>query len=193
MNHYIFKTISPPYGGEMEAFSWWTSANYPGLIFLSSDEIDGASSLCYNLRRGLHCEVYEWSFSNGTDSPMSRMQYTDKNGEVRVVMAYMDDPRWVFYQSGKLLPFEDESNYSRRFIKKRFNFDIQKQYLSRMGISLSNIDENVTFCKTLKRVAWGKDEDEWENKMSKYAWGTNSYLLIEKDRKELEDSGIDLF
>lgn len=27
-----------------------------------------------------------------------------------------------------------------------------------MGISLSNIAENVTFCKTLKRVAWGKDD-----------------------------------
>lgn len=73
-------------------------------------------------------------------------------------MAYRDDPRWVFYQSGKLLPFEDETNYSRRFIKKRLNFDIQKQCLRRMGISLSNTDENVTFCKTLKHVAWGKDD-----------------------------------
>ncbi len=27
-----------------------------------------------------------------------------------------------------------------------------------MGISLSNTDENVTFCKTLKHVAWGKDD-----------------------------------
>lgn len=61
--------FNPPYGGEMEVISWWTSANYPDLIFLSSDEIDGASSLCYNLRRGLHCEVYEWSFSNGTSIP----------------------------------------------------------------------------------------------------------------------------
>ncbi len=154
---HLDRYFDPPYNNDFGEFSWWVSSNYPDLIFFSSNLIDGYYTLCNLLQSKLGCERFQWAFSNGTDYTMSQMLYTDKNGEERIVMAYRDDPRWVFYQSGKLLPFEDESNYSRRFIKKRLNFDIQKQYLSRMGISLSNIDENVTFCMTLKRFDWPKN------------------------------------
>ena len=83
-------------------------------------------------------------------------QYIYPDGKERIIYALKED-RWVFYEEGELLPFENPDYYKRRKIKDRINNDIIIEYLSKCGIDLFDIDSNVDQCMTLERTAWNSE------------------------------------
>ena len=150
--------IDPPHGAHYQKFSWWTTSDYKNKIFFASNCRDGMSSLCQNLSRELGCKLYEFGISKGEEAYYGCIFfYCNKGERERAILAYMED-RWVFWQRGELLPFENPAYYSNRFIKKRLNYDILVEYLGKMGINLFDIDSNVENCMTFERIKWDREE-----------------------------------
>jgi len=71
-----------------------------------------------------------------SDQPMNEFKYV-KNGKERLVHAYWDSTRWIFYEKGQLLPFENPDYYKRRKIRDRVNFAIVNEYLEANGWDLN--------------------------------------------------------
>ena len=155
----VTKYTDVPHGGShYPKMSWWTNALYKNLIFFISNRRDGMSSLCHNISRDLECKHYGFRISKDEEAYYGcTFSYCNKGKDERSVLAYMED-RWVFWQEGELLPFENPAYYSNRFIKKRLNYDILVEYLGKMGINLFDIDSNVTNCMTFERIKWDREE-----------------------------------
>lgn len=148
-----------PHGGlHYQKFLWWSNPLYQRKVFFVSNRRDGMSSLCQNLSQDLKCKLYKFGISKDGEAYYGcKFIYCDKGKIERTILAYMED-RWVFWQEGKLLPFENPEYYSNRFIKKRLNYDILVEYLEKMGINLFNIDSNVTNSITFERIKWDNEE-----------------------------------
>lgn len=155
----VTEYIDVPYGGShYPQMSWWANRLYKNLIFFMSNRRDGMSSLCQNLSRELGCKLYKFGISKGEEAYYGcTFFYCSKGERERAILAYMED-RWVFWQRGELLPFENPAYYSNRFIKKRLNYDILVEYLGKMGINLFDIDSNVENCMTFERIKWDSEE-----------------------------------
>ncbi|MBQ8360966.1 MAG: hypothetical protein IJX44_03355 [Bacteroidaceae bacterium] len=155
----VTKYIDVPHGGShYPKMSWWANKLYRNLIFFISNRRDGMSSLCHNISRELGCKLYKFGISKGEEAYYGcTFFYCNKGIDERSILAYMED-RWVFWQEGELLPFENPEYYSNRFIKKRLNYDILVEYLGKMGINLFDIDSNVTNCMTFERLKWDSEE-----------------------------------
>lgn len=155
----VTEYIDVPHGGShYHKMSWWANRLYKNLIFFISNRRDGMSSLCQNLSRELGCKLYKFGISKGEETYYGcKLFYYNKGKDERVILAYMED-RWVFWQEGELLPFENPAYYSNRFIKKRLNYDILVEYLGKMGINLFDIDSNVENCMTFERIKWDSEE-----------------------------------
>lgn len=144
-----------PNGGNMENCVWWESKLYPNMTFFTSKQEDGLLSLCYMLRKYLQCPMLQCAVTTNSNAPvpMSKFYYFT-NVQERIIMAYKED-RWVFFQSGTPLSIEDIELYKNRFVKKRINYSIIKEYLKRLNINLLDIDKDVINCMQLKRTEWG--------------------------------------
>lgn len=70
---------------------------------------------------------------------MSRFWLMEKGEDKRVVYA-MKDPRWIFYQEGNPLPFENLDYYQNRYIKNRLNQAILLEYLEKLGFCILEND-----------------------------------------------------
>jgi hypothetical protein len=74
-----------------------------------------------------------------TNFPFYNFEYRN-NYNNRIVQAMKDDSKWEFFESGSLLPFEDEINYKKRKIFDRLNNDIINDYLLKNGIDICEDD-----------------------------------------------------
>jgi hypothetical protein len=50
----------------------------------------------------------------------------------------VDAGKWVFYEAGSPLWFENPEYYKRRMIKKRLNYGILKEYCQKLGIDFDD-------------------------------------------------------
>lgn len=147
--------INPEVGSVLERFSWWSSELYPNLVFLSSNRADGLQTGCYSFQKELKCPCINFSVS--TDDclyPKNHFEYISSDGKERVVIALKEN-QWTFYQDGEPLPFENLELYNNKRIKDRINFDIIKEYLSKIGIDFYKMDSTITDCTTYIRTEWG--------------------------------------
>lgn len=64
-----------------------------------------------------------------------------KNNCERVIQVYYDFDRWVFFERGDVLSYENENYYLKRNIKDRLTNGIILEYLMRSGIDL--FDKNI--------------------------------------------------
>jgi len=144
---------NPEVGAHKEHFSWWKSDLYNNIVFLSSNQDDGLFCPCLAFRKALKCVMINCRISTGNNSDINSFSYSDDLGNERVIMALKED-RWIFYQKGKPLPFEDLSLYDKRKIKDRINLDVIINYLQEIGINYHKIDTSVSKCCSLERLAW---------------------------------------
>lgn len=152
----VEKYYSPEVGGNHDdCFSFWKTLKYPNKIFLSSNSADGRFTLCNVLHLKLNCDFVLCRMSGNIEYPLYDFEYTSASNERRSILAYKD-PKWVFYESGKPLSFEDLNLYKNRLIKKRLNNDIIKQYLLQMGVIFEEIGVNVSESYTCIRKIQGK-------------------------------------
>ena len=126
-------------------FSFWKSSKYPFLIFFSSNYSDGRFTLCNVIHNKTGCAYVLCRMHNGKGDymPGCMFHYVDENTQERHILAYKA-PKWVFYQQGTPLPFEDTSLYNSRFIKKRLNTKIIITYLYKLGIDFKEIDTDIS-------------------------------------------------
>ncbi|WP_333616828.1 hypothetical protein [Bacteroides pyogenes] len=83
------------------------------------------------------------SLSDETVEPLYLFKYATASLEDRVVIAYKED-KWVFYEVGERLPIENPDFYKQRRANQRLNNAIVLSYLEKMGITLDDIDKDVT-------------------------------------------------
>lgn len=98
---------------------------------------DGCTSMLANLNRLYEIEGLKVAFNEGPASFYSEgthfTYYTHQTK--RVVQASWDDNKWVFFQSGPILPFEKPEYYKKRKIADRLNKKILEDYLQAMKLS----------------------------------------------------------
>lgn len=146
-------------GTKFEKFSWWSNPKYTNVVFLASNERDGLYLRCTREAVEMKCALIKVSMSTKTkDEPegLFWFQYISPEGKERLVYALRED-RWIFYEEGEPLPFENLDYYKRRMIKERIGNDVIIEYLSKLGVNFFDIDENVSQCMTLERTAWDPD------------------------------------
>ena len=51
--------------------------------------------------------------------------------------------KWIFYEKGYALPFENVNFYKKRQIRERLNNEIIYYYLNKNGIDFESIDKKV--------------------------------------------------
>jgi len=78
---------------------------------------------------------------------MFSFSYYQGNKE-RIILSYKDFNKWVFYQNGEILPFEEENFYRKRRIKDRLPNELIIKYLQRCGWDINDTD----FWQTKKQV-----------------------------------------
>ncbi|MBO6252908.1 MAG: hypothetical protein ILA39_04400 [Bacteroidaceae bacterium] len=134
----------PAIGGSIvKQCTFWKTALYPTKIFFTSLVGDGWFTLCNVLHLHLHCDYIQCIFSKEKDSPEFLFHYGGTDGRERDILTYKD-PRWVFYEEGEPLDFEDLDLYKNRLIRDRLNDKILIKYIERMGVDFEKIDEEVT-------------------------------------------------
>lgn len=102
---------------------------------------DGGASNLYNFNRLFGYEGFNVHYSeSGTV-----FNYYKENKK-RVIYSIFDG-KWVFYQKGEAMDFEDVSYYSKRKIADRFNSSIFIEYLKRLG--LCNIEDLLVQSKEI--------------------------------------------
>ena len=149
----IEKYFNPSIGGEMdEECGFWKTRLYPNKIFFTASIIDGWYTLCNVLHRRLHCNFVQYKFSNVKDYPAYHLHYVGADGGERHILAYKD-PRWVFYDVGNPLDYEDLNQYKNRLVRDRLNNKILIEYMKRVGVDFEKIDaeiiESYTFIRKI--------------------------------------------
>jgi hypothetical protein len=103
------------------------------LLFDDKKNSDGCASILYNLNRIFKYEGFK---VNHNEMGITFTYYRLLNK--RVINVYFDKNKWIFYQLGEPLEFEDIENYKKKKISDRFNFRILLEYLKKMGINNIN-------------------------------------------------------
>lgn len=146
--------INPISGGRhLPRFFCWQSEFYPEQVFFISNYEDGLSNVCRAIHRELKCCYLMCALSHESDSPMYKFYLSDASAKERIILAYKED-KWVFYEKGVPLDVENIDYYNNRSIRKRLNNEIIKEYLLKLGIDLSSIDDKISNGFVLQRKEW---------------------------------------
>jgi len=134
----IEKDIIPKQGG----------AHFPKVVFFNpkqtdivvqySNYYDGLVTLSNYLSDNLKMPFYRFELSNPEELD-KKFSFAKYDGyEILRVMYAMQDPKWVFFEQGEVLPFENTANYEEKWIKDRLNKEIIIEYCSRLGFDITN-------------------------------------------------------
>ena len=72
--------------------------------------------------------------------PIYKFDVRQGKSDSRIVQAMKDSDKWVFYEKGNTLPFEQRTNYTKRKISDRLNNLIIEDYLKKNGIDINKED-----------------------------------------------------
>ncbi|NUF50244.1 hypothetical protein [Gilliamella sp. ESL0250] len=132
----------PPVG----AF-YYSCVNDNKLIFVSNSS-DGWDSLLYCITEANHSSYLSFRILSGA-YPLIEMSFTDSGETVRLVRAMKED-KWLFYEKGDLLWFEDKEQYNKKRIRDRVTYDLLLSYSKKNDIDFSSSN----FFKTKKESLW---------------------------------------
>jgi hypothetical protein len=116
----------------------WSIANNSNQSVFLCNYSDGCSTIINAL--DLRENVIRIRVSaDGIKNSMNEFEYIESN-HVRLIHSYWDSDKWIFYELGALLPFENKEYYKRRIKRKRIDYEIINEYLQANGWFLN--DEN---------------------------------------------------
>ena len=149
----------PPDGGShFMNFIIWEPLNKQGTTVFYINYQDGWNSLIENYAKKFNKTCVQVGMSDeNTNFPMFKFKYYEGTKQ-RVILSYEDYKKWVFFQKGEKLPFEEDVFYNKRRIKDRLPNSLITEYLKKMGWDI--VDPN--FWKTdkpvynFKRTQWDK-------------------------------------
>lgn len=139
----LFYTQQPAKGGK----HLWKSAFYlpknttdEQKIIMFSNAHDGGITLVNRIAIEARTSHITFSLSE-TDEGKNSMIYRDYERRERVVMTLREDQgKWVFFEKGNKLWFENESYYKRKKINQRLNMKILLEYCESLGLDLAHED-----------------------------------------------------
>ena len=133
----IEKDIIPKQGGAHFPKAVFFKPKQTDLIVQYSNYYDGWITLSNYLSNNLKEPFYQFEFSNPeTLDKKNSFQKCIEYEALRIVYA-MQDPKWIFYEQGEVLPFENTANYEKKRIKDRLNKEIIIEYCSRLGFDIT--------------------------------------------------------
>lgn len=147
----------PPLGGaHFQNFIIWEPLNKPNTTVFYVNLSDGWNSLMEVYADKWKKECIHISMSDKSlNDPMCHFYYYCGKNK-RIIQSYKDDDKWVFYETGNLLPFEETQYYKKRYIKDRLPNELIMQYLSSMGWDIAHRDfwntKQLVF--NFKRIQW---------------------------------------
>lgn len=121
-------------------------SNYAdGWMTLGNKISNESSTFHYNFRLS----------KNVNENFINSLMYWNSGKNQRVIYT-MKDPKWMFYEQGDTLWFEELENYQKRLIKDRLNFEILVSYCKKLGINILdndffNSEENAIY---LEQISW---------------------------------------
>ena len=102
--------------------------------------MDGYVNLIKHISKQFNLNFYHFVIQTSSSQMLESYQFHYySNSQSRHVLCYQD-PQWVFYEEGMVLPFEDISLYKQRIKKSRLNENILLQYLRRLGWNIEDND-----------------------------------------------------
>jgi hypothetical protein len=134
-------TDRPPFGG----------AHFPKAIFykpkccedktiMISNYSDGWESLSNYISNELKtsCCSFKISINENIDDVLNSFSFWKEKSIQRHVSVMKDPKKWIFYEYGDPLWFENTSHYKQKVIKKRLTKDILIFYSNKLGIDVLN-------------------------------------------------------
>ncbi len=119
--------------------------NYNGIVYKQKDNkivyTDNTGESYYSLiyclckknnYEAIHCKIFQECECEGYF-----LTYFI-NGLQRTIQSYDDGGKWVFYNEGPVQDFEYQDYYKNKIKKKRFNYNIIEEYLSRIDIKIND-------------------------------------------------------
>jgi hypothetical protein len=129
-------SIETKQNSSIEAFFFNSSTKPDKTIMIASPE-DGWYNLGSKISKQLPCGRYYFLLCDeSVPEPMNFFRYT--NGNIERSVYSMKEGKWIFYQQGEALSFEDLSNYKQRMIKKRVTRQILIDYCEKLGLLIRN-------------------------------------------------------
>jgi hypothetical protein len=121
-----------------------------------SNYSDGWDTLNNLICSKTNSSCYSFKLSNkNIPNALNSFTYRESDSYKRIV-SVMKDPKWIFYETGNALWFEDPENYKQKMIKNRLNREILISYSIKLGINLNDdsfgiSDEQAIF---IERLTW---------------------------------------
>ncbi|MED0060807.1 hypothetical protein RCU70_05960 [Escherichia marmotae] len=117
------------------------------LIFLSNLS-DGWDSLLYCLSKKNKSSYLLFRLLMG-EYPLMEMSFIESGKTIRLIRVIKEN-KWIFYEVGEPLWFEEKENYSKRRIADRITYDLLLSYSRKNGIDF----DSPAFFKTEKESLW---------------------------------------
>jgi hypothetical protein len=125
-------------------------AHFPKAVFFKSKTAnmivqysnyqDGWATLSNSISYELNKPFYKFEFSNPAAPDKKYSLERRENGKISRVIYAMQDPKWIFYEQGNRLSFEDINNYEKKRIPERLNKKIIIEYCLRLGLDITDDD-----------------------------------------------------
>ena len=150
----------PPLGCSLTRFVMWKPASISDATVFFSNKRDGWTHMLKHYSGMFSKKMFNVTicFRKGKDTS-GFFFYLVNEGEIeRAIHAINDIPRWVFYEEGKQLSFENPEYYHRRRKRDRINREIITEYLNACGWDIDDPsfwEANIAYYG--EQVAW-----DWE-------------------------------
>lgn len=116
----------------------FTPKSNKNIILMVSNKEDGLDALNYYISHHLLIDFYIISISDIKSSEVKNSLTYIKNGKCKRIIYAMKDPKWIFYEEGNTLWFENTDYYKSRHIKDRLNKAIIIEYCYKLGFEILN-------------------------------------------------------
>jgi hypothetical protein len=112
-----------------------------------SNLMDGWHTFFWNITRNMKCDGYHFAFSSpSVPEPYNNLDVIRAGTETRTVYAMKDSDRWVFYEQGAALDFEETDRYQLRLKRQRLDRDLLISYLEALDLAQNGILEFDDTC-----------------------------------------------
>ena len=115
---------------------FFLSSQSPKYVCMISSVSDGWITLFNVLSSKIKKSCFHFEI-DGTASPMNMMIFS--HGEIERVIYSLKDTRWIFYEKGDVLPFENKNYYQKRKISARLNKSILIEYCKHLGFDITEV------------------------------------------------------
>ena len=126
------------YNAPVVEFGIFSPCTNPQTSVLIANIMDGYVNLIKHISKQYNLDFYHVVISESSAQILESYQFHYySNSQCRHILCYQD-PQWVFYETGDVLPFENPNHYKQRIKKNRLNKGIIIGYLSSLGWNIED-------------------------------------------------------